>query len=165
VSLKISIAQGSGRRRSPDIWRRVLQVGIASSFNIQLARSNFLKPLLLRELIFDGGRSDDAHAHVEHAKLHAFNDRQTFWIVQWSCRPCFGTENTGLQWRSQRLCALPIFTRSSGLLKYLWRREVLLRWIDEEMDINGVTANKPGFDGNSLQIVQVPTPINSQLLA
>jgi len=33
------------------------------------------------------------------------------------------------------------------------------------MDINAVTANNPGFDGNSLEIVQVPTPINSQFLA
>ena len=56
---------------------------------------------------------------------------------------------------------LSIFVRRSGLLKYLWRSKMLLRWI-EEMSINLVV---PDLDGKLLETVPVRACIDSRFLA
>ena len=60
---------------------------------------------------FRQGRYDEAHMHVERAKLYTINNC-AFWVVQWGyrfrgwipaqdCRSCFGIGDAGLQRRSQ----------------------------------------------------------------
>ena len=137
-------------------------LGIASSFNWQ--DQLFWSHYSLAELFFDKGRSDDAHAHVERAKPHAIDDpyllgramelQAVFWYKE---RRIEAAE-------SEALRAIGLYEKL-GATKYLWRSKRLLRWIEEGMDIDPVTADKPDLDGNFLETVPVSTPINSQFSA
>jgi tetratricopeptide (TPR) repeat protein len=103
--------------REKAIYHFEAALGIASSFNWH--DQLFWIHYSLAELFLDEGRFDDAHAHVERAKSHAV-DNAYYLGRAMELQARFGTSSTGLKRRGLRLCAPPMFMRSSGLRR-MWR--------------------------------------------
>ena len=104
-------------------------LGIASPFrwHDQL----FWNHYSLADLYFDGGKFNDAHTHIERAKLHAINDpyllgraleqQARFWYQERRIKAA----------KSEALHAVDLFEKL-GATKYLRRSKVLLQWIEGE---------------------------------
>ena len=119
-------------------------LGIASSFNWneELIWNHYS----LADLFFDEGRINDAHAHVERAKLHAVNDpylrgramelQAVFWYEECEKEAA----------KSEALRSVDLYGEL-GATKYLRRAKTLLRWIEGETGDLAV-SDKSGYYGN-----------------
>ena len=108
-----------------------IALGIATS-------SNWLNSLyairfsMAREFL-DEGRFDDAYAHIEHAKLHAANDNDTYLLTcaMWLQADCWHTQHRFQEAKSEPLRAVNVFQKLGALDDAEGVRE-LLRQIDRD---------------------------------
>jgi tetratricopeptide (TPR) repeat protein len=99
----------------------------------------------LAQLLFDGGRSDDAHAHILHAKSHAVNDHDTYlqaramWLqaLFWHKQNKFGDS------KSEALRAVDVLEKLGAANDVEHVRE-LLWWIDRDARASGQSGYRIG---------------------
>ena len=106
-------------------------LGIASPFrwHDQL----FWNHYSLAELFFDKDRLNDAHTHVERAKMHAINDPYLLGrAMELQARFWYRERMIGVA-KSEVLHAVDLFEKL-GAAKYLRRSKMLLQRIEGEMD-------------------------------
>ena len=134
---------------------------ISSSFNWHDIQFWILYSLA--GLFFNEGRFDDAHTHIELAKSHVVNvtyllgcamHRQSnFWYLQHRLEEA----------RSGALYAVNVFEKLGAVKGVRVCRE-LLQWIEEETN-KAVASDELDFNGELLDAVLLPMPVNSSSLA
>lgn len=103
--------------------------GIASSFS--WPNQLFWARLGLADLLSDRGRFDDAYAHIEHAKLHAISNHDTYLLARAvrSRAEVLRREHGFEEARSEALCAGGMYEKL-GAAKDMDNNWVLLKQID-----------------------------------
>jgi tetratricopeptide (TPR) repeat protein len=126
-------------------------LGIASSFNWegQLFRIHYS----LAELFRDRGRFDDAHAHVEHAKLQGARDTYNLGCAM-ELNARFWAEQGQLEEaKSEALRAVELFEKLGAALKELEDCRRILRDIEEKTEM-------PVASGEVPETVSLLMPVN-----
>jgi tetratricopeptide (TPR) repeat protein len=104
-------------------------LGIADSFNWHHQQFRIL--FVLAELFCDQGRFDDAHAHIERAKLHAVNDAYNLGRAMGLQARIWDKQGRLGEARSEALCAVGVF-KELGATKELENCRKLLQGIQEK---------------------------------
>ena len=131
-------------------------LGIASSFGWynQLFWINYS----LACLFVDGGRFDDAQAHVDRAKSHAVDDTYTLGRAMHLQACVWYYQHRLEEARSEALRAADIYERLGATVD-LEHCRTLLRFIEETLD-RPVASGQSGFNCKLPQILRFPAPIN-----
>ena len=111
-------------------------LGIASPFNWL----NLLSCIhfSLAQLFTDEGRFDDAHAHIEHTKLHAINGNDKYPLARamWLQACVWHRQNKFEEAKSEALRVVDVFEKL-GAADDIERIRVFLRQIDRDAQRNG----------------------------
>ena len=135
-------------------------LGIASSLN--LVNQLFWNNYPLAQVFFGEGRFDDAHAHIERAKLHAVNDAYLLARTSRLQAGFWDKQRRFEEAKSEALRALDVFERLGAVNDAEETRRLLGR-IDRdarsEPEMDGlVTPNEPDGDSKLLAIVLFAPP-------
>ena len=135
-----------------------LEAALSSAYSLnwdaQLSRIHFS----LAVGHFNEGRSNDAHAHLGHAKLHATNNSYLLGLVI-ETQAYFWYKQCRLEEaRSEALCAIDIWEKHGPLLD-LEKCRVLLGQIESKIS-NPVTSDEPGDICKPLETVLLVITIN-----
>jgi tetratricopeptide (TPR) repeat protein len=131
-----------------------IALGIASSFNWHDQQFCILYDLA--RLFRNQGRFSDAHAHIERAKSHAVNNAYYLGHAMRLQAGVWYIQRRLEEAKSRALHAADIYKKLEAVGE-LEDCEVFLQWVEEEMN-NSVALY---FDGELLETVLLPTPINS----
>ena len=132
-------------------------IGIASSFNWPNPQS--WNHYSLAELFSDQSRFDDAHAHVERAKLHAANHSYLLGRAMELQARFWYKECKFQEAKSEALGAAEIY-EGIGATKDVENCKTILRNIEEEMKALVVSGEADLKDvGESLETMLLPTPV------
>jgi len=113
-----------------------IALGIASSFN--WLNLQFWIQYWMAALFSDEGRFDDAHAYVEHAKLHTANDHDTYLLGR-AMKPqarFWHRQNRLEEAKSEALRVVDTFEKF-GATNDAEDARVLLRWINRDARSSG----------------------------
>ena len=127
-------------------------IKIASTFNFH--NSLFWTHYNLAELFSDGGRSDDAHVHVQRAKSYTINDKYLLGTTMGLQAYFWYKEGRFEEAKSEALRAAEVY-KGIGATTDAERCEAILR--DIESDFDGI--------GKLLDTRLLPTPANSSFSA
>jgi tetratricopeptide (TPR) repeat protein len=113
----------------------------------------------LAQLFSHQGRFGNAHAHVERAKLHAFNDPYNLGSAMELHADIWYRQGTLEEAKSEALCALGVF-EGLGAMRESGNCRKLLQDIEKGME-NLITSDEVDFDGEFPETVLLPPPANS----
>jgi len=132
-------------------------IGIASPFDWHDVL--FWLHYELAGLFLNEGRSDDAHAHIERAKLHTAGSAFLLgYATEWQARVWRDQDRLG-EAKSETLRALDIFEKL-GAAEDVERCGQLLRDIEKELNTL-VASGQSDFDCELLKILHLPARVNS----
>ena len=134
-------------------------LGIASPFN--WPDEQFWIHFSLAELFFDGNKFGDAHTHAEHARLPAANATYNLGRVMELRARIWHKERKFEEAKSEALGATDTF-EEIGATVDLERCRKILRDIEAEAG-QSATSGEPDSNGEFLETVLPPTPVNSPL--
>ena len=112
----------------------------------------------LSELFFSGGRFDDAHAHIERAKSHAINDPYLLGHAMYLRAQFWGDQCRLEEAKSDAVSAAEVFEKLGAAKNVECCREII-RDIEERMK-RPATSGGSDFNGEPLETMQLPAPIN-----
>jgi hypothetical protein len=130
---------------------------IASSFNWNDQQSRILYSLA--ELFCDQGRFNDAHIHIERAKLYAVNDTYNLGRAMELRARILDKQGRLEDAKSEASCAVGVFEKLGAVKEVRGCRE-FLQSIERKMKMP-VTSGGSDFEGKLPETVPVPTPANS----
>ena len=113
----------------------------------------------LAESFFGDNRFDDAHTHIEHAKMQAIDDPYKLGRVMWLQANFWFTEGRFEEAKSGLLRAADAYEKV-GCMEGLENCERGLQKIEARMG-KLVTSGESDLDGESLETVPLPTPVDS----
>ena len=115
-----------------DNWEKVLEIA-DSSWDSQHFWSNYS----LAGIFFEQGRFDDAHAHSEHAKLHAINDPYHLGRVTEQQAEFWYEEGRLREAKSEVLCAISEYEKIGAVKDLEGCRRLLQKIVADESDVIG----------------------------
>jgi tetratricopeptide (TPR) repeat protein len=130
---------------------------IASSFNWHGQQFRIL--FSLAQLFRDQGKFAYAHAHIEHAKLHAANNTYNLGQATRLQARIWYKQGRLEEAKSGALRAKSVFEKL-GAANDVGRCRDLLQVIEEEMGMS-ITSGESDFDGEPLDTLPPPTPVDS----
>jgi tetratricopeptide (TPR) repeat protein len=129
---------------------------IASSFSWDHQQLRILYSLA--ELFCDQGRFDDAHPHIERAKLYTASDTYILGrVIELQAR-IWDKQGRLEEAKSEALCAVGVFEKLGAANNVRECRELLQRI--EEKATAAVTSGRLDFDCELPETVLLPTPVN-----
>jgi tetratricopeptide (TPR) repeat protein len=129
---------------------------IASSFSWDHQQFRILYSLA--ELFCDKSTFNDAHSRIERAKLQAVNDTYNLGRAMELQARIWDKQGRPEAAKSEALCAVDVFEKLGAVNNVKECRE-LLRWI-EEKTTTAVTSGGSNFDGELIETVPPPTPVD-----
>ena len=136
-------------------------LGIASTFNWH--DQQFWNHYSLAQVSLGRNKFDDAHAHIERAKPHAINDQYDLGrAVELQARVWY-KQRRFEEAKSEALHAASIFEKI-GATKDVEDCMAILRDVEEAMN-DTATSREQDFNGELLETVLLPIPVNSPFSA